>query len=349
MTRRLAPLGAGATAPTRNPADAFVDILCAPYGGNRPVNASELDLTELTASRALWAGADGFNAVFDQASTVWEGLGLAVQCVNAAPLPVGSRMSLIHDGPQAVATQLFTVANVVAGTLTVTENFDTDGTPSGIRANYRDPSTFGDAIYLAPVDAPDYLTLSLFGCTSAAVAQQMATLAANKRRLQRTALQFTTELEGLNCLPGDRIGVQAGLMGWAQGARVVSAAGLTLTLDRALTWTAGAVHAASLRSPQGAPVRFSPVVPGPVANQLVLPSAPPFAVTGFGASMEATQVAFGVDGADVTYWTVTKMTPQGSTIAIEAVNYVPALWAGAAGYQQLEVLLGAPALEEVLA
>jgi hypothetical protein len=102
VTRRLPPLGVGATAATVNPADAFVDVVTAAYGGARDVNGDELDLPELTASRALWVGHNGFSAIFDQPSTVWEALSLTVQTVHAAPLPVGSRMSLIHDGVQPV-------------------------------------------------------------------------------------------------------------------------------------------------------------------------------------------------------------------------------------------------------
>jgi hypothetical protein len=337
VTRRLAPLGVGTAAASSNPADAFVDIVTARYGGNRPNNADEIDQPELTASRALWAGTNGFNAVFDQPSTVWEALALAVQCVSAAPLPVGSRMSLIHDGPQSVPVQLFTDANIAAGSLSVTESFDTDGSPAGIRATYRDPRTFSEAVYLTPPAAPDYITLNLFGCTSASVAQQLATIAANKRRLQRTTIQFTTELEGLNCLPGDWIQVQAGMMGWAQGARVVAAAGRKLTLDRDLLWTTGAVHAIRIRDVDGTPVRVASVTRGVSDHELVLPGAPPFTLRPYGDAYEPTILSFGVNGAEITNWTVTKMTPQGSSaVQIEAVNYDTGVWAGGATYQQAD-------------
>jgi Putative phage tail protein len=330
VTRRLAPLGSGTPAPTQNPADAFVDIVTAPYGGNRPLNADELDLTELTSSRTAWAGANGFNAVFDQPSTVWEALGLAVQCVNAAPLPIGSRMSLIHDGVQPVRAALFTDANIAAGSLAVTENFDETGTPVGVRVTYRDPLTFAEATVSQPVDAPDYTAINLFGCTDATVAAQMATLAQNKRQLQRSSVTFSTELEGLSCLPGDRIGIAAGMVKWAQGARVTLAAGLVLTLDTALVWTAGATHAVQLRDPTGVPARLVGVTPGAGANQLVLPSAPPFAIVDFTGSMEPTTLSFGVVDAEVSDWSVTKMTPNGATVTIDALNYDADIYAGAA-------------------
>jgi hypothetical protein len=342
VTRKLSPLGdpAQPTVATRNPADAFADVIVAAYGGARPWNAEELDIDELTRSRNLWDGADGFNAVFDQASTVWEALGLTVQTVHAAPLPVGSRMSLVHDGVQPVRSQLFTDANVAAGTLQVTHQFDTTGTPLGVRVNYRDPLSFSPVALLNPPDAPDYTTLDLFGCTSASVAAEHAALVDAKRRNQRSTIAFTTELEGLNVLPGDRVGVQASLVRWGQVARVESwkiAADnwLELVLDRALVWTAGAQHAVQLRDPVGEPVRYGMdgVQPGSAPNVVrIFPSDIPFTITGANASQEATAVAFGVWDYETTDWTVTKVTPNGDTVTIEAVNYAPAIYASAAAF-----------------
>lgn len=343
VKRRLAPLGSGAPAPTANPADAFVDVLCAAYGGARPVAADELDLPELTASRAAWATHDGFNAVFDQPSTVWEALGLTVQTVHAAPLPVGSRMSLIHDQVQPVRSQLFTDANIVEGTLKVNQAFDRVGTPEGVRVNWRDPATFSPVALYMPEGKPDYSTVDLFGCTSQAVAQEHANLTVAKRQRQRSSIDFETELEGLSILPGDRIGVAAGMVKWAQSARVEGVAGLTITLSTPLVWTANATHVALLRAPTGAPVRVPGVTRGGADNVVVLPSDPGFVITGANASQEATALAFGVQDAEVTDWTVTKVTPNGTTVTVEAVNYDPAIYSGAAAFTREAIM---PTLED---
>jgi hypothetical protein len=345
VTRRLRPLAdaSAATAPTVNPADAFADILCAPYGGARPSTADkigdELDIPELTMSRNAWAAHDGFNAVFDQPSTVWEALGLSVQTVHAAPLPVGSRMSLIHDQVQPVRAQLFTDANIVAGSLKVNQTFDRVGTPEGVRVNWRDPTTFGVVALLVPPDAPDFSTIDLFGCTSGTVAQEHANLAAAKRQKQRASIEFECELEGLNVLPGDRIGVAAGMVKWAQGARVESVDGLVLTLSTPLIWTSGAVHAVQLRDPAGAPVRMVGVTRGDADNVVVLPSVPSFTVTGANANQEATSLSFGVQDQEITDWTVTKVTPSGSTVTLECLTYDPSIYAGAAAFTRGAITL----------
>jgi hypothetical protein len=334
--RMLSPLGVGATAATVNPADAFVDVMTAAYGGARPLNGDELDLPALSQWRSAWSSHNGFNAIFDQPSTVWEALGLTVQTVHAAPLPIGSRMSLIHDGVQPVRSQLFTDANIAAGSLTVTCAFDTVGTPAGVRINYRDPVTFSDAALLVPLDAPDFTTLDLFGCTDVGVAQEHASLIAAKRAKQRTTIQFDTELEGLNVLPGDRIGVQAGLVKWAQVARVDAVVGTTLTLDRALAWTAGATHAVQLRDPQGVPWRVVGVTRGVDDWHLVLPALPAWPLTGAGANQEATALSFGVQDAEVTDWTVAKITPNANKVTLEGANYDASIYAGAAAFTRGE-------------
>jgi len=332
VTRKLAPLGVGATAATVNPADAFVDILTAAYGGNRPVNNEELDLPLLATLRAKWAYHNGFNAVFDQPSTVWEALTLSVQTVSAAPLPVGSRMSVIEDAPQPVRVQLFTDVNTVAGSLQVTHQWDRAGTPAGARVEFRDPRTFSADAVFEPVNAPDYQSMTLFGCTSREVAEQHANLIMDRRQLQRTTATFATELEGLNCLPGQRIGIQSRTMRWGAAAWVVRAEGLALQLSVPMDWTGGP-HAVLLRDPRGQPHTVVGVTQGARADILVLPGAAPFAIRDSRSPSEPTHLAFGVVGTEVTDWTVQRMAPSGTTVTIEAINYAPSVWDRAAPHQ----------------
>jgi len=334
VNRRLAPLGVGVPVATVNPADAFVDIMTAAYGGNRPNNGDELDLPLLAELRAKWAYHNGFNAVFDQPSTVWEALGLSVQTVVAAPLPVGSRMSLIEDAPQPVRVQLFTDANTVAGSLSVTHQWDRAGTPAGVRVEFRDPRTFSNDAVFEPPGAPDYQSINLFGCTSRVVAQQHADLTMDRRQLQRVNATFMTELEGLSCLPGQRIGIQSKTMRWGSAAWVVLAQGLELHVSERMPWQGGALHTVSLRDPTGRPYQVVGVTRGETDDIIVLPDVPPFPIRDTHGTSEPTQLAFGVQGLEVTDWTVQRMRPQGAQVTIECVNYVPAVWNRAAPHQR---------------
>jgi hypothetical protein len=334
VTRMLAPLGVGALVPTSNPADAFVDILTAAYGGNRPRNDDELDLPLLAELRAKWAYHNGFNAVFDQPSTVWEALGLSVQTVVAAPLPVGSRMSIVEDAPQPQRMQLFTDANTVAGSLSITHQWDRAGTPAGVRIEFRDPRTFSPDAVFDPVGAPDYQTINLFGCTSREVAQQHADLTLDRRRLQRVNASLTTELEGLSCLPGQRIGIQSKTMRWGAAAWVITVNDLALHVSEPMPWRDGALHTISLRDPTGKPFSVVGVTRGDEDNIIVLPGAPPFEIRDQFSDGDPTQLAFGEQGLEVTDWTVQRMRPQGRRVVIEAINYAPAVWARALPHQR---------------
>ena len=198
--------------------------------------------------------------------------------------------------------------------------------------NYRDPRTFSDAALFEPAGAPDFTAVDLFGCTSLAVAQEHAALVQAKRTLQRMQLAFETELEGLNVLPGDRIGVQAGMVQWGQAARVESALGRTLRLSVALDWSAGGTFAVQLRDPTGEPHRLVGVTAGPTPFELVLPADPPFVLVGAGEAEEATALAFGVVDAEVADWTVAKVTPNGDTVTLECLNYEPAVYDAAAAF-----------------
>jgi predicted phage tail protein len=243
-------------------------------------------------------------------------------------------MSLIEDAPQPVRVQLFTDANTVAGSLSVTHQWDRAGTPAGVRVEFRDPRTFSADAVFEPVGAPDYQTINLFGCTSRDVAQQHADLTMDRRQLQRLNATFMTELEGLSCLPGQRIGIQSKTMRWGAAAWVLRADGLNLYLSERMPWQGGALHTISLRDPSGKPFQMIGVTRGASDDIMVLPSAPPFAIHDAASFSEPTQLAFGTQGQEVTDWTVQRMRPQGGQVTIECINYVPAVWSRAAPHQR---------------
>jgi predicted phage tail protein len=241
-------------------------------------------------------------------------------------------MSLMHDQVQPARTLMFTDASVVAGSLEVTQDFDTVGTPAGVRVTYRDPQTFAEAAVALPVGAPDYVSMDLFGCTSATVATEHANLIQAKRTRQRSVLKFDTELEAMMLNPGDRIGVQASTVKWAQGARVEAVLGPnTVRVDRALVFTPGATHAAQFRDETGKPYRVTPVTPGATPFELVLPAGV-YVFTGANADQEATALSFGVQDAELTDWTCAKVIPNGNGYSVEAANYDPTIYAGAAAF-----------------
>jgi len=338
VTRKLRALGTGALAATRNPVDALIDIVTADYGGRRPAGAAEFDMDAMQAAHGRWAAHNGFNAVFDRTSTVWEAAALSVQTVAAAPLPVGSKISLANDTVKSYRMAMFTDNNIVAGSLAIEYEYARIGDPTAVRIEYRDPLTFSPAYVTTPAGREDTENVTLFGCTDRTVAEQHATLLHNRRRLQRKSIVFETELEGLAVRHGDRIAVSHSLPRWGESLRVYAVRGSVLVLDGIPDWgTAGAAHTVILRDPAGIPHTIAGVVQGANPNEVVLPGAPPFEPVPANADQEATLVAFVADAARVDDWIVTTMSPASDTrIRIGAVRYDPAIYTGAMPHQLID-------------
>lgn len=332
VTRKLAPLGVGALAPTTSPADAFVDVMTNPvYGARRPLE--ELDLAELERLVDHWAGRAHFNGGFAQKSTIWEALTLVLQTAGAAPLPLGQLMSLTQDGVRATRAQLFSDANIVRGSLAVGYGFDKPGDNDGVEVEYRDPQAFNPRYVTYPPGALDADRVTLFGCTDATTAGEFARLLWNKRTRLRKTATFDTELEGLLARLGDRVAVATALPRWGKAGVVVAVDGLELVLDDPPDWN-GTGHFVLLRDEYGAPSEPIAVAPGASAAAVVLAELPPFALYGTGAQ-EPTHYAFGNAVELVRDFTVTAMQPSGaSQVSLEAIVYDPEAYDGAPPWMQ---------------
>jgi hypothetical protein len=235
--RKLPILGEGAPIDTASPADAFIDILCnQTYGVRRPL--AELDVPRLSELRFLWGPDYQFNAVYTQRTTAWEALGQSIAGVAAAPLPIGPLMSIVQDGIRPARSLLFTEQNIVKNTFKLSYSFEQTGEADGIEIDYVDPLNFAPASTRWPLEslAPDRMTL--FGCSDPRQAAQYARLQWQRRQKLRRSVEFSTELEGLIPLPGERVAVAHTLPRWGISGYVVQVydGGVNIQLDRALPW-----------------------------------------------------------------------------------------------------------------
>jgi hypothetical protein len=328
-------------APTSNPVDAFVDVLRADYGGNRPYGEIDFDRSTILAARNKFetvTHTNGeklrFDAVFDQQSTVWESLQLALQVGAMAPLPLGGQMSIVHDCVKPNRVAMFTDENIVDGSLSIGYTFDRLGEPTGVKVEYRDSVSFQPAFVVLPEGSLDNQTINLFGCTQRWVAEQHAQLILNRRSRRRKTAHFETELEGLLVRHGDRIALAHTMPRWAQSAQVVAvdASGTVLTLSRPLDWT-GTNPRILLRADNGDVVEISGVSQGSDAFELVLPGVPSVAIRTRADGMEPSIIAFGSDSRYVSDWIVTSMEPREGTVSIECVAYDPSVYVGTLPHQ----------------
>lgn len=229
------PVGGGGGA-TTNPAHIAADIYTnMDYGARRP--DTELDMAAFDEARAYWAGDAGFNGVFTGKSTVYEALKTVMQPVLGRPLPIGSQMSIIHDGVQLLRTQMFTEENIKTDTFNLSFTFDEESETDGVEIEYRDPVTFDPKYIRYPETSIFPESVALFGCTDTQQALDYATLYWERKIKQRIMCRFTTELEGRIPRLGDRVGVQHSLPYWGESGLLLSVSGSTLVLDAPVDWS----------------------------------------------------------------------------------------------------------------
>ena len=328
-TRRLVQPNGSSEAATTNPADAFADVYTnATYGANRP--RAELDVAALQSLRSKWSGYE-FNNVFRDRITVWEALRTITTPFAAEPLPVGPVMSAVQDGVKSTRSMLFTDANIVAGSMTISYSFDEEDATDGVEIEYLDPKDFRPVYTRFPTNSlrPDQYALP--GCTNATHAAEYARLTWQRRQGQRKKITFDTELEGLILQLGDRIGVSHNVPKWGDGGQIVGVSGLVLTADHHLDWSGGAKQVL-LRKIDGSVTSPINVTRGVTDNKIVLLSSPGITINADN-DYDYTSFAFGSSTSLVRDFIVTSTKPTGeNTVTVEAINYAPDIYSGAMGF-----------------
>ena len=335
-TRRLPHGGEGPLAPTRNPADAFIDIYCNQiYGARRPL--AEVDRAKVGQLRNLWAGYY-FDAVFTGAVTVWQALSHSIQGMAATPLPLGSYLSIAQDGIKPTRTMLFSEQNIVRDTFALSYEFDKVGTNDGIEIEYRETANFSPAYVRVPGWSVDPEKVVLFGCTDINHAREYAQLLWNRKQIQRKTIEFETELEGLIPYPGERVAVSHTLPRWGESGYVAGADyGLRIvTVDRPLPWAETAPpYVMAFRDSQGRMSSLVTAGPGALPNQAWLPTWPTDSeglplVMHIGEREENTHFVFGSASTVVRDFVVNDIKPKGGVrVGLIGLVYNTTVYQGA--------------------
>jgi len=329
-----------------NPADVYQDILSNPLLIASPVPALNLDIPAINAAKAKWEGVSRFNGVLDSQSTAWEAAQVALQVAAAAPMRVGQQMTIVHDCVKDKRIALFGRGNIVAASLRITYVFAQTDDPDGVKVEYRDPQNFDPryvVVDLAGAESP-LLTntdnVTLFGCTDKDVAKRHAILRAKRRTVSRKMVQFETELDGLTVLHGDRIAVSHDMPSWGQSGYFVDfdAATKTAVAEAPLDW-AGSGHMIVVRDVFGN-VHTTTATKGANDSTMILGGS--YQLAGLGGDVDPTPFSFGTSTTAVTDWIVSSMTPQGTTVLIEAVAYDPSVYNGALPWQAYDTAPNGP-------
>ncbi len=314
--------GWSAPQPTRSIAWAFADAARATYGAK--LLDWRIDLAVLHALDQVWqTRSDRFDAVFDQAITVWEALTRIARVGRAAPFLQGGILRIVRDQPQTLPVALFSPRNIVKGSFKVQYLMPGEDTADAVTVEYFSSRTWKsdeETVALPDSAAEQPAKVSLFGCTDTALARREGFYMAAANRYRRRMVTFRTELEGLIPTYGDLIAVAHDLPRWGQGGEVIGwePASLTLALSEPLDWGEG-THWIALRKRDGSVAGPFEASPGATAHDVQLAEDPGFTPY-TGTSEERTHFAFGAGEAWGLKARVLAVRPRGEQIEIACVG-----------------------------
>lgn len=197
--------------PTKNPMDAYVDVLTASYGAKLPEDYVDRWGSIAEASQVADSHNIQFNGVFENETTIEDALTRIAQVIPANPTPVsgiGSYAVGITRVKHIPYDQfLFTDHNVLEGTIKRTYSFMRENDFDGVRINYRKRSTFAEA-YKSAGSAEEYDKyddITFFGCTQSAWAKEFAKYYWNRLQRHRKTIEFESDMSGFLVGFGDRI------------------------------------------------------------------------------------------------------------------------------------------------
>jgi hypothetical protein len=302
-TRKL-PVWNGSTwsAPTvtRSIAWAIADVLRADYGAGVP--DSRIDLAGLLVLDAVWsARGDTLDIRVDATQTVWETLSTAARAGRASVFSQGGIVRCVRDQLQTLPTAMFSMRNIVRGSLSLDYAMASDQTADAVDVSYFDETTWSERIVRCALPGSSEAIVApvqLVGVTSRDQAWREGMFLAGVNRYRRRTVTFATEMEGLIVSLGDLIAVQHDMPQWGQFSeiRAWDAGTNTATLAQDLDWSASGVKYIALRARDGSVLGPFEATQAGADNLVTLDTAP--AETPYtGGAAERTHVAFGVGTA----------------------------------------------------
>ena len=307
---------------TRSIAWAFADAARAVYGAK--LADWRIDLAALHALDQVWqVRGDRFDAVFDQALTVWEALTRIARVGRAVPFLQGGILRIVRDQAQTLPAALFSPRNIVKGSFKIQYLMPGEDTADAVTVEYFSSRSWKpdeETVALPDSAADQPAKVSLFGCTDLELARREGLYMAAANRYRRRMITFRTELEGLIPSYGDLIAVAHDLPRWGQGGEVTGwdSVTLTLTLSEPLEWDTG-THWVALRKRDGSVAGPFEASPGATARELILAEDPGFTLY-TGTAEERTHCAFGSGEAWSLRARVLAVRPRGEQIEIACVG-----------------------------
>ena len=235
-----------ANKPANNPAWIVYDILTnSAYGGG--YTDDDIDIPAFT-EWANYCSDNGIecNIYFDGESSVWEAILMVANESHGILKIEGSQISVIVDAP-TVATQLFTVGNIVA------DSFKEHYLHIADRANVVEVSFYDEehdfskrefSIYSEDWNTEKEVkkSLTLYGITKYDAANKLGQYMLNYNKYLTKSIEFEADIDAIASTVGDVIKVQFDTPNWGYGGRIVSATSSQVVVDREIDFEDGKTY-----------------------------------------------------------------------------------------------------------
>lgn len=261
--QRIPQVGGGTvTGTTSNPAWHFYEIARGRtdsqgrrlYGGMLPESQLDMDAILEWGQFCTDAGLT-CDLVFDRPVSVDQALRTVARCGRAIPTWGTGKLGVVWDAPEQPATAVYGMGNILAGSFSVSyvSQSLTDelvGTFINRDANW----TLDEVRVLAPgVTTPvRSARVELMGVTTEAQAAREINLMMAENEYRRRRITWETDMEGLTSTLGDVVILSHDLTVWGYSGRLVAGENNSVTLDRAVPFTAGESHWLLVVEPDGA-------------------------------------------------------------------------------------------------
>jgi len=204
-------------------------------GGNYPDSMLALDHL---ATWAAWCDTNHvyFDYCFDAQSDIDTQMKVALRVMRASPIYTNGQFHVLRDEQVTIPTEIFTDANIVAGSHKEQFKGVTTDDYDGLRVEYVDPDDdwgTNTVDCLKPGSTGSNLkTTTLKGCTDRTRAYRIGMYEWITETENRSANSFTSTKVGWQCEPGAMIYDASSAFRTNDAGRIIAIDGTTVTLDR---------------------------------------------------------------------------------------------------------------------
>jgi len=310
------------TAATVNPIDAVCDIMMSKYGGNFAQNY--LDITELNAAAVKFANTAGFNYIFDQQTTVWDALQVALQAHRAQPVGYNQKLSVRLNELPLASKAMFSRENYTENSFKMAYRMGDALEIDGVEVGYYDSITWDQRVIRWPVNSVVPERLEALGVSYYDHALAHAKWSWSIRERIRRGIEFQTELDANVLEPGDKIEVASPFVSYTMTGRVMARAGNALTIDQFIP---AGTYQLMMRDEYGAP--HGPYTINHHGGNIitfvgVLPFTPQVPIDG----LEPTHLVLGVVNESTKPYIVQSIAPNGLLTEVAASEFVQEVYTG---------------------